>query len=203
MTEHHVDTLVIVGNGFDLWQGLPTSYYAFKDYYLANRARIKRRLRVKDHHVREFGADGHVVNEFDVGDAELLYGAAVDPDGLSDEFWGSFESSLGEIDSFQLNLFFGKKRGDLRDLKRCARNAYRILRRAFCEWAGTIQIDGRVPDCTFEGNCLFINFNYTDTLVKRFGLDPAHEFHTDVMAVRRRSKRLTALRRGQRVPSGI
>lgn len=89
-----------------------------------------------------------MINEFDVGDVELLYGAAVDPDGLSDEFWGSFESSLGE-------------------------------------------------------NCLFINFNYTDTLVKRFGLDLAHEFHTDAMGVRRRSKRLTALRRGQRVPSGI
>lgn len=29
LLENRIDTLVIVGNGFDLWQGLPTSYYAF------------------------------------------------------------------------------------------------------------------------------------------------------------------------------
>ena len=32
--------LIIIGNGFDVWQGLETSYSKFKDYYYEHRKSI-------------------------------------------------------------------------------------------------------------------------------------------------------------------
>lgn len=29
----------------------------------------------------------------------------------------------------------------------------------------------------FDDSCYFINFNYTDTLIKRFGVNPENEYH--------------------------
>ena len=36
--------LIIVGNGFDMWQGLPTSYEKFRLYYHDNIERIAKEL---------------------------------------------------------------------------------------------------------------------------------------------------------------
>ena len=31
-----IDTLIIIGNGFDIWQGISTSYDDFEKYYIAH-----------------------------------------------------------------------------------------------------------------------------------------------------------------------
>lgn len=166
------DTLIIIGNGFDRWQGLNTGYFDFRDYYLAHRDEILRRLRIKKRTIQY--EDGRII---DISDVELIYGDPFQPKELEDDFWGTFESSLDKIDADRINLFFGKDRQGLREMKKSIRNANRILREAFCQWISTIEIGKKNVEYNFGNNCLFINFNYTDTLLKRFGVCAEDEFH--------------------------
>lgn len=166
------DTLIIIGNGFDIWQGLSTSYAQFQAYYLAHRDAILKKLHIKKHTVME--QDG---TSFQITDVEIIYGDPFDPSELDDAFWGTFEASLSDVDAERINLFFGKEKSNLRDMRRSIRNASRILKEAFCGWIASIVIEKREPPYHFGENCLFINFNYTDTLLKRFQIDSADEFH--------------------------
>lgn len=52
-----------------------------------------------------------------------------------------------------------------------------ILREAFCDWVSSIVVDETEPEYRFGDNCLFINFNYTDTLEKRFDVPHENIFH--------------------------
>ena len=166
------DTLIIIGNGFDIWQGLNTSYAQFQAYYLAHRDAILKKLHIKKHTVTE--QDG---TSFQITDVEIIYGDPFDPSELDDAFWGTFETSLSDVDAERINLFFGKEKSDLRDMRRSIKNASRILKEAFCGWIASIVIEKRETLYHFGENCLFINFNYTDTLLKRFQIDPSDEFH--------------------------
>ena len=166
------DTLIIIGNGFDIWQGLNTSYAQFQAYYLAHRDAILKKLHIKKYTIKE--QDGA---SYQITDVEVIYGDPFDPSELDDAFWGTFEASLSDVDAERINLFFGKEKSDLRDMKRSIKNASRILREAFCGWIASIVIEKREPSYHFGENCLFINFNYTDTLQKRFQIDSANEFH--------------------------
>lgn len=131
-----------------------------------------RKLHIK---MRKTMADGgeHIC----LSDVEVIYGDPFSPRELGDEFWGSFEASLENIDAERLNLFFGKDRKGLREMRKSIRNAKRILREAFCAWISTIAIDRRDSDYQFGDHCFFINFNYTDTLHKRFGIGAGNECH--------------------------
>lgn len=44
-----IDTLIVIGNGFDRWQGLNTSYADFHRYYLEHRDEILKKLHIKKH----------------------------------------------------------------------------------------------------------------------------------------------------------
>lgn len=166
------DTLVVIGNGFDLWQGLPTRYAQFREYYFAHRDEILKRLHIKKQNVRQ--ADGSWAALTDV---ERIYGDPFRPSELADQFWGSFETSLAGVDAERLNLFFGKSPRGLRRMRRSIRNASRILTAAFSDWVSSIAIDGKSSEYSFGEHCIFLNFNYTDTLQKRFGISPRDEFH--------------------------
>ncbi len=162
-----IDTIVVVGNGFDRWQGLQTSYADFHRYYMAHRFEILEELGIE----RWSMYDGkNLVFEFT--DVEILFGNPFEICELDDEFWNTFESSLSYIDDENINYFFGKSKSDLRDLKRSVRNAVKILRKAFSDWVSSIEIDERQSQYRFNDSTVFINFNYTDTLVKRFQVEP-------------------------------
>lgn len=166
------DTLIIIGNGFDIWQGLSTSYAQFQAYYLAHRDAILKKHHIKKHTIVE--QDG---TSYQITDVELIYGNPFDPSELDDTFWGTFEASLSNVDAERINLFFGKEKNDLRSMQRSIKNASRILKEAFCGWIASIVIERQETSYHFGENCLFINFNYTDTLLKRFQIDPTDEFH--------------------------
>ena len=166
------DTLIIIGNGFDRWQGLDTSYNAFRQYYLLHRDEIMKKLHIRKKEIRYSNKS---IEEF--SDVELIYGDPFYPSELGELFWGNFESSLSKIDDQQLNLFFGKERSDLKEMKRSIKNAKRILTTAFCDWIISLEVNKQIPEYKFGDNCIVINFNYTDTLVKRFGISPSIEYH--------------------------
>ena len=57
--------LLIIGNGFDRWQGLPTSYGQFKEYYKNNIHNIAKELHIKT----TVGEDGSLITP-----VEMIYG---------------------------------------------------------------------------------------------------------------------------------
>ncbi len=165
------DTLVIIGNGFDRWVGLDTSFDSFQRYYLGHRDAIMKRLRIKP--ILIFKGNEKIV----ISDVEIVYGDPCAPGELNDEFWHSFEMSLGEIDVYDLNMFFGKEKSDLRDLRKSIKNAKKILREAFCDWIKEIKLKEENLHLPFGDSCVYINFNYTNTLEKCFGIDAFDVFH--------------------------
>lgn len=157
------NTLIIIGNGFDLWQGLKTDYNSFKEYYLSHRKEIERSLGMKI--------------DKDISDVEQIYGNPLSRDELPDIFWNSFESSLGNIDAERIFLSFDKSRNGIREIRNVIKNGSRILHRAIIDWVSTIEIEPCETEYNFRNNCIFINFNYTDTLVKRFHVNSENIFH--------------------------
>ena len=43
-----VDTLILIGNGFDIWQNLDTSYRSFERYYEAHLDEVLERFNLKN-----------------------------------------------------------------------------------------------------------------------------------------------------------
>lgn len=130
------DTLIIVGNGFDIWQGINTSYADFEKYYISHCDEIMRKLRIKLIVVTY--EDGHTRN---VSDVEMMYSDPFDPGIPDHDFWNRYESSLSQIDDQQINLFFGKERKGLKRIRHLAENANKILQKAFSGWIGSLNID--------------------------------------------------------------
>lgn len=166
-TESHevIDTIVVIGNGFDIWQGLNTHYSEFQEYYLKHRNEIMKKLRIKLH--KYIDQDGE---EVQVNDVEIIYGNPFSPSELKEDFFWTFETSLESIDAERLNTFFDKNKKGLRRMNRSIQNAKRILQEAFCDWIQKISIDKKEVGYRFGNNCVFINFNYTDTLMKNFNV---------------------------------
>ena len=173
-----IDTIIIIGNGFDRWQGLNTSYADFHRYYLEHRDEIIRKLHIRKR-VYEYSPDKNgKKRRAEWSDVEVIFTDPFDPCELEAEFWNNFETCLGDIDAERINLFFGKDRVGLRKLERSVKNAKRILTEAFCGWIASIEI-GPNENLVyrFGENCVFINFNYTETLEKRFGVQVSNVFH--------------------------
>lgn len=173
-----VDTLVLIGNGFDIWQGLNTSFRSFEKYYEEHLEEVLRHFHLKSH--TGYDKEGKLITDekgtpITYSDVELFYGNPFQPAKLSTEFWGNLESSMDKVDDQQINYFFG--RDGVKDIKQCADNAQRVLKEIFRDWVMTIEIEERNTPFQFGDNVLFVNFNYTDTLCKRFGVNPVNEFH--------------------------
>lgn len=173
-----IDTLVLIGNGFDIWQGFDTRYADFEKYYEEHLDEVLSRLHLKKRILTD--RDGKVVADKDgnpvtYSDVELFYGDPYHPQKLPHDFWRDFETSLDKIDDQQINYFFG--RDGVKDIQTCANHAQRILREIFCDWVASIHISEEEPKYHFGENTLFINFNYTDTLLKRFGVKEVNEYH--------------------------
>lgn len=186
-----IDALVIIGNGFDAWQGLNTSYASFREYYQTHREEIMKRLHIKMKEIEEYH-QGKLVQKIRISDVEIVYGDPFRPRELELEFWNRFEDSLSKVDAEALNFYFGKEKQDLKDMRKSIRNAKRILTEAFCDWIQSQPIEekqGMVNGKPFRfgEHCAFINFNYTDTLGNRFGVDEKWVIHIHGEASDRKS----------------
>lgn len=183
-----IDTLFLIGNGFDIWQGLNTRYDAFEKYYqehldeVLSRLHIQKRVLLDKKGKAILDDKGQPITYSDV---ELFYGDPYHPRKLPHEFWSDFETSLDKIDDQEINYFFG--RNGVKDIRTCANNAQKILKTIFCDWVTSITISEEKPAYDFGENALFINFNYTDTLLKRFGVKEVNEYHVHGQATNRDS----------------
>ena len=87
--------LFLIGNGFDRWQGLPTSYDNFRQYYFNHILEITKQLRVKT----EKDKAGNVITP-----VEKIYGDIFNPAELPGEFFWNFESSMALLDDQNIAL---------------------------------------------------------------------------------------------------
>ena len=180
---HPVNNLIIVGNGFDLWQGLKTSYSHFESFYEANKINIMWDMGIEPIMLMENEEPKEYRSHFDLlyfdlnvnepcTDVEVNESISEE----SNDFWNSFEDNLQFLDDITINLYFGKELDDLNDISECCENAYAEIRRCFVDWIKSISIKKCNSKYNF-GNALFINFNYTDTLQKRFSVDNNQIIH--------------------------
>lgn len=164
--------LIIVGNGFDRWQNLPTSYENFRLYY-------------QDHIIsaaEALGCSFYTVidktgKEQKLTAVELIYGDILNPGNLEDEFFWNLEARMDRMNDQAINLHFGRSEEGRKALKKAVSEATLLLRKLFCDWVGTIEIEEKNSGFVFGDDCFVINFNYTDTLEKRFGVDARNDFH--------------------------
>jgi len=159
-----VDSLAVIGNGFDLALGIPSSFTQFKEYF---------RLLV-------LGAQ-------DI-DAELadIYNLV---DGVAGPGWQDFEVGLAEL---QLPWSVGNRDypdpGDLSDLPELQHEADEFsesvrsrLSDTFTEWIHGLpsprtQPSDRARKLIAESDAI-LTFNYTRTLEKHLGANPRHVLH--------------------------
>ena len=160
--------IFLIGNGFDRWQGLPTSYDQFKEYYRKNIHAVAKKLHIK---TRVNGA-GTLITP-----VEMIFGDIFRPQALPEEFFWNFESSIALLDDQYIINYFKKSKRGLYKLQKTVRKAQQILQKLFCDWIKSIEIVPGDSGYKFDDSCYFINFNYTDTLVKRFGIDKNSDYH--------------------------
>lgn len=160
--------LIIIGNGFDRWQDLPTSYDSFKKYYRNRILDI-----VNAHHIRTTTDDKGAL----ITPVEMVFGDITHPSPLSDEFFWNFETATAQLDDQRIINYFKKTNKGLYNLQETVKAAREILQQAFADWIASIKIEQKDSVFSFDDSCYFINFNYTDTLEKRFHVNEANDYH--------------------------
>ena len=161
--------LFVIGNGFDIWQGMQTSYKYFAKFYNNNKLRIAKELGLEPLQISERKGKYYEITHFD-----LFYGIISGGGSKLDEkdiFWSDFESALAYLDIDNINLYYGKEDSDLEDMRIGIDQAYKLIRRCFIEWNKTFEVPAGKAQYLLN-NSYFINFNYTDTLQRRFGVSP-------------------------------
>lgn len=170
-----MSSLNIIGNGFDLYHGLPTSYYFFACYVLENSEEIYDQL--ANMYGISKGLYSHISEELTRG---------IDDIG----FWSEFEKSLGYIDSgwveeslldeldlecpdFAVTLEIDKP-NLVSDIKEMLHNwiFYTVDKDEVYSIVKNKLSDNLIK---FGADDDFISFNYTHTLEKVYGLE--HIFH--------------------------
>lgn len=172
MSRSKYKNLIIIGNGFDRWQGIPTSYEKFRLYYQEHVFDVAEELGYKIYHIKD--NDG---TEKKVTAVEIIYGNPFDLNNLESEFFWNLEDRLDKLDDQIINLYFGRSKKGIAGLKRAVGEATDLLRRLFCDWVSTFEIDEADSGFRFCDDCFVINFNYTDTVEKRFGIREDQVFH--------------------------
>lgn len=144
--------LIIIGNGFDGAHNLPTSYYNFKEF-------VKRR----DYHFYE--SISRYISE--------------------DYLWSTFEKALGKLDETRIQednssylLGYGddnwsdSAHHDFQYMIQQELEFSSLIPDYLEEWIKSINTDARpvVSGDTINRHCIFLNFNYTDTLERIYGI---------------------------------
>lgn len=174
---HSVKKLFVIGNGFDIWQGLKTRYSDFEKFYEKNKIDVSWNLGIEPCKlVDKTDNSVELLTQFD-----LLYfvlsGNFTAIDGSGD-FWSDFENSLFNLDAESINGYFGKEKGDIQDIRLDCNYAYQVICKCFSEWIKSIAIPLRTGRIKYDfSESLFINFNYTSTLARLFGVDSNDVLH--------------------------
>jgi hypothetical protein len=142
-------TLYIIGNGFDLWHRLPTSYRQFNEFA-----------------------------EETLGEIENYYSFNFSQDGPWHDFentlgkfnWSEFYDAHNHIDvaseSFRPSFVYALED----DLTEQADQHVGAIRKCFQEWVSEIDVTVAEPKCALAAGAKYFTFNYTSTLEIVYGI---------------------------------
>lgn len=147
-------TLYIIGNGFDRYHGLPTSYADFNRYVTRNFIELEERL----FRYFAFSLDSDSLwKNFEQELATFAYGEFMDSYNHIDVLDDSFKPS----DFFSLEDEIEQETDYLID----------DIRNAFSHWVESIELpENNYFQIAFSPDADFINFNYTETLEKYYAI---------------------------------
>ena len=167
--------LVVIGNGFDIAHGLHTKYSDFMEYLLSYEQKPEV---IKGRFIR--------LDSVSLQDqARHRFYEAISKYIPEQDLWSSFEEALAVLDDEQLQddnscylLGYGDENWrdsahhDFQYMIGEALSFASDIPSYFSQWIGNI--DTRVPpqisSQIISRNCLFLNFNYTDTLETAYGI---------------------------------
>lgn len=168
-------TLNIIGNGFDLYHGLPTSYYDFACYMLVTDESLYTELsEMYDFPVRLI--DEHT----NVGECHVA----------NKNFWREFEKNLGVLSpewvEHTLTDDLGLETPEAVTLDVAKRDRTNDIKRKLNEWISTIdttdnfqyiksRMNGDTPPFSSEDS--FVSFNYTHTLENLYRVEAENILH--------------------------
>ena len=146
--------LYIIGNGFDLWHGLPTKYSCF--YEFAKEA-LNELANYLDKNEEDLWADFE--NSLGKFDWKSIY--------------DTYDYTDITADNFKPSEAFGLE-DELHEQTDCL---VETIKELFCSWICGIDISVATKKLEFDIDDRFINFNYTSTLQMVYGVKDEHIFH--------------------------
>ena len=167
--------LIIIGNGFDLYHGLETSYSNYHDWLV-------------DH-------DKQVVTDFELDDYATKFlnrvnslGCKSDSNDECDHLWSSLEESLGiewdelcyeTLEHTYPDLTEDNPGWDDFWIELQVRLEYmkKLTRDRFREWVESLDVSKAKPVLDLPDTASFITFNYTPTLEHVYGVRPDRILH--------------------------
>lgn len=148
--------LYVIGNGFDLWHGLPTGYDRFYEFAKATLDELEEFYRL------------NVAHEGPWCDFE---------DSLGRFDWRSFydfhDNTDITADDFRLSEAYGLED----DLIEQADNLVSVIREHFSEWVKEIDVSIAERKMKFTPEDRFLTFNYTSTLQSVYEIGDERIFH--------------------------
>ena len=172
MSRSKYKNLILIGNGFDRWQDIPSSYENFRQYYLAHIEQVAKELGCSFYSsVDDKGEEKKVTA------VELIYGNPFAPKHLEADFFWNLEARLDGIDDQIINLYFGREKEGIEKLNKAVEEAVLLIQRLFSDWVVSLDISSLNSGYRLTDDCFVINFNYTDTVEKRFGISPQNVYH--------------------------
>lgn len=138
------DSLVVVGNGFDLAHGLKTSFTDFRSWLI-----------------------NHDQGRFLQSMEDIFYGLY---DADKNKLWSEFESALGKVDIDDIHLEYQEifKGKDVFD--DIIEPTVLFIGMNFTAWIKDINTQFVKPKLSLPKDALYLSFNYTDTLESVYGI---------------------------------
>lgn len=154
--EEAINTLYVIGNGFDLWHGLPTSYRDFYDFAKSTLDEIE--------YYYSFNLQDHDPwHDFENALGEF------DPD-IFLEFYNEVDVTS---ESFRPKDIYGLED----EITEQADLHVSSIQEVFSDWVSQIEISQALPKMVFPQGSQFITFNYTSTLQSIYAIENSRVLH--------------------------
>ncbi|MCF1627477.1 bacteriophage abortive infection AbiH family protein [Tetragenococcus koreensis] len=181
-----MSNLFIIGNGFDISHGLPTSYRDFRDYLVTNYPKARYEATIVPEGKPTPDGDFYFDKDEVVGFVIYII------DQVEGEDWKDLEEALGHLDFADYFDNFAQDYDEYSDYewKEVANNedlanSFVIptskIKELFSEWINTIDLDVtyKKKDLTilFEDETQVLSFNYTKTIEQVYGIEDVCHIH--------------------------
>lgn len=148
--------LYIVGNGFDLWHELPTSYGHFSEFAHSLLSEIENYYALDFNNYNPWHDFENALGDFD-----------------PDAFFDSYNEIDASADDFRLSFLYGLED----EITEQTNKHVDSIREAFTDWVNQIDVSKAIAKLKFPEQSLFMSFNYTSTLQTVYGINGKQILH--------------------------